>query len=214
MVTIILILFAIVLLGLGGGVLALVLFKQRKTIKHGISQTQQAPAAGVSTFRWRYIILPLAILALAMGLVAFFYRLLPAEVAYLFRLDGAPAKWLGREMLIVGMLVPQLLLTLLAAALTWGIGRLNALFRQQENALVKPESVLFVMGNMIALPQLVLCFAMLDIFSYNAYEIHLIPLWTFALIVMGLGAIALGLFFIQVMFRVWAVSRKITQQKS
>ena len=53
-----------------------------------------------------------------------------------------------------------------------------------------------VMGNMIVLPQIILCFAMLDIFSYNSYQIHLMPLWVFALIVMGLGGMALGIFFI------------------
>jgi hypothetical protein len=48
---------------------------------------------------------------------------------------------------------------------------------------------------MIALPQLVLAFAMLAIFSYNSYGIYLMPLWVFALIVMGLGGIILGAFF-------------------
>ena len=51
------------------------------------------------------------------------------------------------------------------------------------------------MGNMIALPQVILCFAMLDIFSYNSYQIRLMPLWVFALIVMGLGTIISGIFF-------------------
>jgi hypothetical protein len=49
---------------------------------------------------------------------------------------------------------------------------------------------------MVALPQIILGFAMLDIFSYNSYQIHLMPLWIFALIVMGLGGMALGIFFI------------------
>jgi len=51
------------------------------------------------------------------------------------------------------------------------------------------------MGNMVALPQLVLTFAMLAIFSYNSYGIYLMPLWIFALIVMGLGGIILGAVF-------------------
>jgi len=38
---------------------------------------------------------------------------------------------------------------------------------------------------------------MLDVFLYNAYQIRLIPLWVFALIIMVLGAIILGIFFIQ-----------------
>jgi hypothetical protein len=58
------------------------------------------------------------------------------------------------------------------------------------------EKMLSLMGNMVALPQIILGFAMLDIFSYNSYQIHLMPLWIFALIVMGLGGMALGIFFI------------------
>jgi len=211
MVTLIFILFAVVLLGLGGGVLALVIFKQRGAIK-ARGEAKQVLTAPVATFRWQYIALPVAILVLAIGLVAFFYRLLPAEVAYLFKLGGTPAKWLSREMVIAVLFVPQILLALLAVALTWGVSKLSLLFRQQEKAPVEPGRLLFVMGNMLALPQIVLCFAMLDIFSYNAYEIHLMPLWAFALIVMVLGAIFLGIFFIQVMFRFWVASRKVTQK--
>jgi hypothetical protein len=48
------------------------------------------------------------------------------------------------------------------------------------------------MGNMIVLPQIVLGFVMLDIIIYNSYRIHLMPLWVFALIVMGIGGIILG----------------------
>jgi hypothetical protein len=55
--------------------------------------------------------------------------------------------------------------------------------------------MLLLMGNMVALPQLVLVFAMLAIFSYNSYGIYLMPLWIFALIVMGLGGVVLGIVF-------------------
>ncbi len=63
------------------------------------------------------------------------------------------------------------------------------------------------MGNMIALPQIILCFAMLDIFSYNSYQVHIMPLWVFALITMGLGGIILGIFFIRAIRRAWGATR-------
>jgi hypothetical protein len=50
---------------------------------------------------------------------------------------------------------------------------------------------------MVALPQIILTFAMLDIFLYNAYDIRLIPVWVFTTIIMALGAIILGIFFYQ-----------------
>jgi hypothetical protein len=66
-----------------------------------------------------------------------------------------------------------------------------------ENATMR--KLLPVMGNMAALPQLILTFAMLDVFLYNAYQIRLIPLWIFTIIVMVLGAVVLGVFFARTM---------------
>ena len=144
-------------------------------------------------FRWTYIILPVGILFLCIILTGYFYHLLPGEVAYHFQ-DGSPDRWTSRGAIIAWMLTPQLLLALLAGAIVWGTVKLSAHFRQTGNTGVK--KMLSLMGNMVALPQIILGFAMLDIFSYNSYQIHLMPLWVFALIVMGLGGMALGIFFI------------------
>ncbi len=152
-------------------------------------------------FRWSYIILPSAIFLLAIILAAFFYPQLPAEVAYHFEPDGSPDKWLSREMIMVWMLAPQLGLALLAGAIAWGITRLGTLFRQAEGNL-RLERIISLMGNMVGLPQLIICFAMLDLFSYNSYGTHIMPIWIFALIIMGLGGIPLGIFFILAIRRV------------
>jgi uncharacterized membrane protein len=156
------------------------------------------------TFRWRYIILPIIILLLSVILAFVFYGQLPAEVTYRFKSDGSPeGSLLSRGMIILWMLVPQFLLALLATAVTWGTTKLGALTKQKETPIIKLESVLLLMGNMITLPQIILCFAMLDIFSYNAYQIHLMPVWVFAVIIMGLGAIILSTFFIRTIRQVW-----------
>ncbi len=185
----ILILAAILLIGLGCGVAIWFALKYRQPTKEIIT-------AETLPFRWGYIILPLAILSLSIILTAYFYHQLSTEVAYRFKLDGSPDRWLSREMITLCLLMPQLLLTLVAGAITWGITKLGVLSRQSGGAWVKPERILPLMGNMIALPQIILCFAMLDIFSYNSYQIHIMPLWVFALIIMGLGGIILGIFFI------------------
>ncbi|MFC2007584.1 DUF1648 domain-containing protein [Chloroflexota bacterium] len=138
---------------------------------------------------------PAAILILSLVLTAYFYRLLPVDVAYHFE-DGAPDKWMSRGIITAWLLVPQFVLTLLAGAVTLSIIGLSTRFPPATNNTVR--TMLSVMGNMVAMPQLILGFAMLDIFSYNSYQTHLIPLWVFALIVMGLGGIILGLFFIRV----------------
>ena len=146
------------------------------------------------TFRWSYITLPIAFLLLAIILAAYFYHLLPAEVATHFKLDGTPDKWLSRPMSMVWVLTPQFLLALLAGGIVWGVTKLIVLPKQAESAWIKPQRILSFMGNMIALPQLIVCFAMLNIFSYNSYQRHIMPMWIFLLIILGLATIALGIF--------------------
>ena len=155
------------------------------------------------SFRWKYIILPVTILFLSIILTAYFYHLLPVAVAYHFE-DGSPDKWMGRGATIAWMLIPQFLFALMAVLIVWGTTKLSTRFHQVDNAAV--ERVLPLMGNMVALPQIILSFAMLDIFSYNAYQTHIMPLWVFAVIAMVLGGIVLGVFFFSVVRRVWRLS--------
>ena len=93
------------------------------------------------------------------------------------------------------MLVPQFAFAALGAVITGGVTVLSRRFRLVESAPVR--KLLIIMGNMVALPQVVLLFAMLDIFLYNAYQIRLIPIWAFALIVMAGGGAVLGVLLIQ-----------------
>lgn len=160
------------------------------------------------TFHWSYIILPTVILLLSIVLTACFYHLLPADVAYHFKSDGSPDRWLNRGTIILWVLLPQLFLILLAGAITWGIAKMSALFKQPASTRIKPERILLLIGNMVALPQIILGFAILDIFSYNSYQIHIMPLWVFALIVMGLGGIILGIFFLKIIRQVWSTNKE------
>jgi len=207
MMIIILIAVLVCLFILGGGAAVWFVLRQRRTFSSEAPVVKKATKGKPLPFRWKYLMLPLAILTLTVILVAYFYRLLPVEVAYLFESDGSPDRWVGRGMISLWMLLPQLFFTLLAGAITWGITKVSALFSQPENTRIQPGRILLLMGNMVALPQLILCFAMLDIFSYNAYQIHLIPLWAFALIVMGLGGVVIGIFFIQAISQAWRANQ-------
>ncbi len=149
------------------------------------------------SFRWSYIIAPLAIFLLSLILAAYFYHLLPAELASHFELDGTPDGWLSREMTMVWLLLPQLVFVLLAAGIAWGVSRLSTRFGQGGNG-IRGEKVVLFMGNLIALPQLLLCFAMADIFRYNLSQRHIMPMWVFSLIILGLVTIALVIFLVYV----------------
>ena len=170
--------------------------------------TRKTASVEIISFRWRYLALPIVVLLLSLILTAYFYPRLPNEVVYHFT-DGAPDRWLSRGAIIAGMLTPQFLFTLLAGAIVWGITKLGR--RSQPPASQWVKNIISLMGNMIALPQILLGFAMLDIFSYNAYQIHLMPLWIFALIVMGIGGIILGVFFVLAIRQVRGTSQGITR---
>ena len=191
MITAIFIAFGIIVFGgvLGGAVWSV--FKTKRSAQ-GKKIAREAVPAGGLPFRWSYVILPVAFLLLAILLSAYFYYQLPTEVATHFKLDGTPDRWLSREMTMVWVLAPQFFLVLMAGAITWGTTKMGSLFKMTEGTGVKPERILLFMGNVIALPQLILCFAMLDIFSYNAYQRHIMPMWLFLLIILGLATIALG----------------------
>jgi len=190
MIVLILILLIIVAAAIGGAVW-FALYSRRLA--------PERAKAGSLPFHWRHIILPSAIFLLSILLAVYFYRQLPTEVAVHFQFDGAPDKWLSREITIVWFLVPQFFLTLLAGATTWGITKLSFLFNQTEGTGVKAERIISFMGNIFALPQLIICFAMLDIFSYNSYQIHIMPMWILLLIILGLATVMLGLFLALVM---------------
>lgn len=212
MTTVILIVSLLFLLGLGlGAVVILFVFRRQQAAKSKELAKKTTTTENLA-FHWKYIVLPVSVFLLALVLAAYFYHLLPAEVAYRFNPDDSPRGWLNREIIILLVLGPQLLLSLTAGAITWGTAKLGPQASQSAGDLIKPEKIILLMGNIIALPQIVLGFVMLDIFSYNVYGIHLMPIWLFALIVMALGGVIMAIFFIQAMRQAQALAGSSTKK--
>jgi len=143
------------------------------------------------SFRWSYIVAPVVAFILSIIIFASFYHMLPAEVAVRFDVNGAPEMWLGRGATMLWMLLPQLLLVLLAWGIAWGTTRLDTRWGWAKGGGVKAGRIVSFMGNIIALPQLILFFAMLDILIYNAFQAHILPMWIFLIVILGLATIAL-----------------------
>ena len=169
----------------------------------------------VFAFRWRYVGLPLIFLLISVVLVAVFYKQLPFPVAYHFNSDGSADMWAIPGLFVFWALLPQFLLTLGAIVVTWINTIMATRFLDPESALVNPQKIMLIMGNMVAIPQLIIIFAMLDIFSYNSFQTHLRPsVLVFALIVMVVGGIILSAFFVQTMRQVFRGNRKVQMTKS
>ena len=156
----------------------------------------EMPASRGYAFRWCYVIAPLVMLILAAISAAFFYPQLPAETAVRFNLTGIPKAWFSREMTLTLMLAPQCLLTLAAIGITWVLTRLSPMLSPGNGTSRKLEYIMLFIGNAVALPQFVLFFTMLDIFSYNAYQQHLLPMWLLLASLLGIVTIVLVVFII------------------
>ena len=205
MSTLLIILTVVFLFSLACGAVMWLFLRSRRAA--GPDHPTVETVAEAPAFRWRYIALPLVVLILTVAMVGYFYRLLPPEVAYHFQSDGSPDQWLSRSTIVLWALLPQFFLTILAGAITWGLTKLGSVSSDVAAIMAKLGRLLLVMGNMVAIPQIILCFAMLDIFSYNSYQVHILPLWVFALIVMVVGAIVLTVFFFQTVRQAWATPR-------
>ena len=146
------------------------------------------------TFHWKYIVLPLAILLLMVILTAIFYPQLSDKVAYRFNLNGSPENWLSQQATLLLAILPQVVLFIIAVTITWATTKAGRSIGQIASAL-KPEGLLMLMGNLVALPQIIFGFVMLDVFIYNVANNHIMPIWLFALIIMIAGGIFLAIFF-------------------
>ncbi len=145
-------------------------------------------------FRWSYIMLPVVFFLFSVILAVVFYNKLPPEVYYHFSGD-IPDREVSRVAIIAWLLIPQFFLAFIGVAIS-GIGSIiSKKYELSDSNHIK--RMLMAMGNMVALPQIILIFAMLDIFLYNAYDIRLIPLWIVIVIILLLGTIVLGIFFFQ-----------------
>ena len=208
--TLLLVLIGVLILFIFGSLLLVMfVFSQAKPIApEKAGESEEPETIKPKPFLWKAVILPLVVLVMVAAMVLVFYGRLPEEVALNFASDGTPGSLTTKGTLIMWALLPQILLTLVAFLIAWGVTRVGMLTRSAEDAGIKMENVLTVMGNMLALPQLILGFAMLNTFGYNAYETRLVPLWTVVLIIAISGAVVLGVFFITTIRQVWNKGNK------
>jgi uncharacterized membrane protein len=143
-------------------------------------------------FRWTYIILPAAVLFIAVVLAAVFYGKLPAETAYRFS-GSVPVSWMNPGSVLAWTLGLQLVFVLLALAVTFMVT--GAARRMQLPETPLNRRLFAIIGNVVVLPQIIIAYAMLDIFLYNIYDKTLPPLWAFALVVMFAGGVVLAVLF-------------------
>ena len=194
--TIVVLVSLVFVVGLGIGIFVFWMFFREKGKRRAAAAREEQPAS----FSWKYVILPVLLFVFSVIAVAIIYPRLTPEVAYRFNFDGSPRNMAGREAVSFIPLAGQFALALVALVTAWGATSLSS-SPGQADSRKSIEKLILVMGNMVAVPQLVIGFVLLDIFSYNIGGRHLMPLWMFALIVMILAGVILAIFFFKTIRR-------------
>jgi uncharacterized membrane protein len=193
---------------LGAGLVFLQMFSQKKAASPP-KPDEQLPAAekseNKSGIRWIYFIFPVVLLLLTVSIVVYYYGKLPDAVAW--RLNSAGSPTISRSRIVLWAIVPQLLLTLLAVVITYGTTKISAAFSQAADTGINLGSILIIMSNMVVIPQLVLIFAMLNIFSYNSTQTRISFIWWISLAVIIASAVLLSIFFIRLIRKMWSQSK-------
>jgi TRAP-type C4-dicarboxylate transport system permease small subunit len=185
---------------LGGGLVLLQLFSQNQPvaqIKSGAPQNPLDKPENKIGFRWSYIVLPLVILLISIGISIYFYAKLPDPLNYRLSADNSPASMISRNGIMLWAILPQFLLTLFTFIIAYGTTRISHLFAQAATAGVKLDTILLIMSNMVVIPQLVLLFTMLNIFRYDSSQTSIDLIWWVSLAIIIVGLVFLGIFFVR-----------------
>ena len=145
-------------------------------------------------FRLRYAALPLLTLAVSVIIAAWLGPKLTADAAYNFGGGDAPTGYFSRGAVLGITLGLQVAIALPVVFVSWVTIRLRGSQADGGDA-VKLDRVLLMVTNLVALPQLLLFFALAEILSYNIYGAHLLPGWAYGAAVLVTGALFLGLLF-------------------
>ena len=141
-----------------------------------------------------YIALPVVFFLLSIIIAAAFYAKLPADVAYHFQ-GSTPDRTVARVAFVGWMVIPQIFFTLIAISIT----RMVIFWAKYVPPGETPLSeMLPVMGNIMALPQIILFTVMLQLILHNAFNTGIIPLWIFATVILVIGAVITVLLFVRV----------------
>ena len=159
-------------------------------------------------FKWKYIALPATLLFISVILTLVFYARLPQEMAWRFDADGSPVSTATRGVVLLWGLGIQFLLLLAALLATRTVIGLANRFIEPETAVINPERTFMLMGNMPVLLQAIISFALADIFSYNSNQVHLPPVWIFAIIILVLGGVILSIYAYQAVRAAWKANKE------
>jgi uncharacterized membrane protein len=176
--------------------LYLAYFKKNTEASAAGGATAKVPVKTALEFEWKYVTLPVIIFITSIIIAAMFFFQLPDQIAYRFTSEGAAESWMGRISITAIMLGLQfVIIAMVVLVIRTIIGFAKTI--EQSSPGFNPDRFMLLMGNIAALPQLVLAVIMFDIFSFNVVEKHVLSIWLLILIMAISGAVILSVFFIR-----------------
>jgi hypothetical protein len=155
-------------------------------------------SAPVSQLRFKlgYAALPLLTLAVSVIVAVWLGPKLPGDAAFNFGGGDAPAGFFSRGAVLGITLGLQVAIALPVILVSWVTLRLRSGdVEDGDRDAEKLDRVLLMVTNLVALPQMLLLFALTEILSYNIYGAHLLPGWGYGAAVLVTGALFLALLF-------------------
>jgi hypothetical protein len=149
------------------------------------------------TFRFSYIALSSAVALVSIIGLAVMYSSLPAEVYYQFSSNGVLRGSISRELFIVLMIGGQLVLVAVAAVIALTILGIARRMLKGNAPLIDPGRIIWLMANMVVLPQLIVAFVGLDAAYYATSGSHIVTPWVFSLATIGFGTLIIITLFVR-----------------
>ncbi len=199
--TLVLVAFAVFALGvgIGAGAIWILLLLRRGKLKSAGQKTAPPPGdASALPFRWSYIAISVFLFLFCLAVAAIVHPTLPESVAYRFGSAGAPTSFLPKAAFTAVMLGAQLLITLAVVGLASGIVAFGRHMLARSALAFNVHGMIWLMTNMLALPQIILAFILLDSSFYALQGSHIMTPWIFSLITVGLGSLVILFVFVQV----------------
>ncbi len=136
------------------------------------------------------------LLALAcVALTVFVYRQLPVELGLRFQSDGTPLSLLSKRTFVTIMLGFQFGAVITSFIIAVVFLKFASIMARNSQLPVNLTGFIFLMSNMLLLPQIILGYLMLDSYLFGLRGTHSIPLSIFSLLVVGIGTILLFIMF-------------------
>jgi uncharacterized membrane protein len=159
--------------------------------------TQNSVQSHILVFRWSYVLAPLLLTVLCLIVALAFLFFLPNPLAFRFNSDGSPLTTMNTYTFVTLMIVVQVLCASVAAVIVQSIVKMSQRVYKGVETPASLDGMVYLLSNMVLLPQAILAYLMLDALIYGVWKIHVISFSLFAILAVLIGTAVLAIQFVR-----------------